>query len=63
MTQLFDLEADPDEMHDLSKDAAHKDRIASLLARIEKAQQHYGDSQPLTVDHPKSPAWTPPAGP
>ena len=63
VTQLFDLEADPDEMHDLSKDAAHKDRIASLLARIEKAQQHYGDSQPLTVDHPKSPAWTPPAGP
>lgn len=60
VTQLFDLQTDPDEMHDLSKDPAHADRIATMLARIEKVQQHYGDSQPLTVPNPKSPEWTPP---
>ncbi len=63
VTQLFDLQADPDEMHDLSKDPAHADRIARLTAQLAKAQQHYGDSQPLTVENPKPAAWKPPTQP
>ena len=61
VTQLFDLEADPDEMHDLSQDPAHATRITRLTAQLLKSQAHYGDSQPLTVPNPKSPVWTPPA--
>ena len=60
VTQLFDLEADPDEMHDLSKQPTQADRIARMTAQLAKTQQHYGDSQPLTVANPKPAAWTPP---
>ena len=61
VTQLFDLQADPDEMHDLSKDPTQAARIAAMTAQLTKAQTHYDDSQPLTVPNPKSPDWTPPA--
>lgn len=61
VTQLFDLEADPDEIHDLSNEPAHADRIARMMAQLAKAQQHYGDSQPLTIANPKPAAWKPPA--
>ncbi|MBC8116674.1 MAG: sulfatase-like hydrolase/transferase [Candidatus Saccharimonas sp.] len=59
VTQLFDLEADPDEMVDLSKEPAQADRIARMTAQLTKAQTHYGDSQPLTVANPKPATWTP----
>jgi arylsulfatase A-like enzyme len=63
VTQLFDLETDPDEMHDLSKEPAHADRIARMTAQLAKAQAHYTDTQPLTVANPKPSAWKPPLGP
>ena len=63
LTQLFDLETDPDEMHDPSKEPAQADRIVQMLAQLAKAQTHYGDSQSLTVANPKPAAWTPPTGP
>ena len=63
VTQLFDLEADPDEMVDLSKKPAQADRIARMTAQLAKAQVHYGDSQLLTIANPKPAAWTPPVQP
>ena len=63
VTQLFDLEADPDEMHDLSKEPTHADHIARMTAQLAKAQTHYGDTQPRTIANPKPTAWTPPIGP
>ena len=63
VTQLFDLQVDPDEMHDLSKAPSQAARIAAMTAQLTKVQAHYGDSQPLTVDHPKPAAWKPPTQP
>lgn len=60
VTQLFDLQEDPDELHDLASDPAHQTRIADMLKRLSEWQQHFGDEQPLTVPHPKPAAWTPP---
>ena len=37
-TLLFDLQADPDELNDLSEQPAHKDRVASMRALLEKWQ-------------------------
>ncbi|MEK6257130.1 MAG: sulfatase-like hydrolase/transferase [Planctomycetota bacterium] len=63
VTQLFDLETDPDEMVDLSKEPVQADRIARMMVQLAKAQTHYGDSQPLTIANPKPAAWTPPVHP
>ena len=57
------LEIDPDEMHDLSQEPVHANRGARMTAQLAKAQQHYGDSQPLTIANPKPAVWTPPVQP
>jgi arylsulfatase A-like enzyme len=59
-TQLFDLEADPDERNDLAADPAQRARIASLLDELRDRQARLGDAAPLTVPHPKPDAFTPP---
>ena len=61
-TQLFDLQADPQEMTDLSGKPESTGRVKDLLGRLEKAQRDYGDRCPLTVDHPRPAEWSPPAG-
>lgn len=61
VTQLFDLQSDPDETHDLSADGSQAARRDEMLARLAKAQQRYGDALPLTDPSPKPAAWTPPA--
>ena len=60
VTQLFDLRADPDEMKNLADEPAQKERIADMLSRLNKLQQHYADDLPLTVANPKPAAWMPP---
>lgn len=62
VTQLFDLQNDPDELHDLASDPAHAAQRQRLLERLQAAQKHYADAQPLTVPNPKPAAWTPPTG-
>jgi arylsulfatase A-like enzyme len=59
-SQLFDLQNDPHEMRDLSADPAHAGRIESLLALMANWQAELGDKQPLAVDNPNDPNWTPP---
>jgi arylsulfatase A-like enzyme len=48
--QLFDLEQDPWEMHDLIDDAAHQPIQLQMVARLKQLQAELGD--PLDLDHP-----------
>ena len=61
MTQLFDLQVDPDEMKNLAEDAAHQPRVEEMLAKLKDQQAKYTDTLPLTVANPKPAAWTPPS--
>jgi arylsulfatase A-like enzyme len=60
VTQLFDLRTDPDEIHDLAAGPAQSPRIKDMLARLAAEQKNFGDSLPLTIEHPKPAAWRPP---
>ncbi|HET6426155.1 MAG TPA: sulfatase-like hydrolase/transferase [Planctomycetaceae bacterium] len=60
VTQLFDLETDPDEVHNLADQPEQRERITKMLARLADRQRHYGDGLPLTVTNPKPSKWTPP---
>ena len=53
-TQLFDLQTDPDELHNLADDEAHSERIASLTALLKNWQHQLGDTQALTVPSPQA---------
>jgi arylsulfatase A-like enzyme len=61
VTQLFDLQEDPDEIRDLAADPAHGERLAAMLARLKAAQSEWGDDVPLSVAEPQPRAWRPPA--
>lgn len=54
-TQLFDLQNDPDEIHNLSdsSDPTHQAVKAELLAKLAQTQREVGDQQPLVVPNPK----------
>ncbi len=52
-TQLFDLETDPFETRDLSKESNQQSRIAELTALMEAQQKQFGDTLPLTSPNPK----------
>lgn len=58
-TQLFDLQADPREMNDLSAKTEFADKIKEMMALLEKAQKEYGDICALTSATPQDPAWSP----
>ena len=53
VTQLFDLDSDPDENTNLADEPAQKDRVADRLQRLAKLQKHYGDDRALSVANPK----------
>ena len=63
VTQLFDLQADPDEMHNLAGEPAQSERVKAMLARLADLQPIWGDTAPLTVPNPKPAAWSPPSNP
>ncbi len=46
-TQLFDLQADPDEIDDRSGDPDQQARVADLLQRLQRLQRAFGDDLPL----------------
>jgi len=52
-TQLFDLKADPLEMHDLAADPQHAEEVKRLTARLQKEQAEAGDQQPLSTATPQ----------
>lgn len=61
VTQLFDLENDPDEKTNLADRPTQAERVTAMLGRIREWQTHYGDETPLTVANPKPAAWMPPS--
>jgi arylsulfatase A-like enzyme len=58
--QLFDLQADPDEMRDLSAEPRYAARIDAMLVRLKALQQQFGDTLPLAAPQPSPAQWTPP---
>jgi arylsulfatase A-like enzyme len=60
-TQLFDLTADPHELHNLAGKPGQATKVAELTSLLEKAQAASGDRTPLIVGHPEPAAWSPPA--
>ena len=60
VTQLFDLQSDPDEMHNLGDDPDQRERVQTMLARLAESQPTWGDETPLTVANPKPAKWSPP---
>lgn len=62
VTQLFDLQADPHEQRSLAGEPAQAARVAAMMERMRQWQAQLGDRAPLTVEHPKPAAFTPPAG-
>jgi arylsulfatase A-like enzyme len=63
VTQLFDLQEDPDEIRNLADDADQSRRIDQMLTRLKVLQAQFGDDLPLTVPEPKPARWIPPTGP
>jgi arylsulfatase A-like enzyme len=58
-TQLFDVNADPHELNNLAEKLGYADRVATMTKLLEREMQRYGDTYPLTVEHPADPAWSP----
>jgi arylsulfatase A-like enzyme len=56
-TQLFDLQKDPDEISDLSKDPEARPQIERLKRLLEDWQAKVGDPLPLTTAHPQPEAF------
>lgn len=61
-TQFFDLQNDPDELHDLAADPAVFAPRENLLLQLADAQGQFGDALPLCVEKPGDPAFHPPTG-
>lgn len=59
-TQLFDLQSDPEEIHDLSGQQELETKKTQLLARLKEAQTEFGDKAALVVANPTPADWSPP---
>jgi arylsulfatase A-like enzyme len=60
MNQLFDLQTDPNELHNLWDNPRHASKAKELTVMLKKTQKEAGDSCPLMVATPKDPHWSPP---
>jgi arylsulfatase A-like enzyme len=60
-TQLFDLQADPQETTNLADKPEYAAKVAELTVALMKQQRIFGDIAPLEVAHPRPAEWTPPA--
>ncbi len=56
VTQLFNLRADPNEIHSLSN--VHPEKVRELSQTLVDLQRACGDTLPLTLEHPHDPAIT-----
>lgn len=62
-SQLFDLENDRDELHDLADEPEQAAQLARLMSLLEGWQRELGDRAPLSVDVPKDATFHPPVEP
>ena len=60
-SQLFDMQSDPDEIHDLSTDPKQAKKIEELMGLLKTWQTKLGDKMKLTSAKPKDSKFTPPA--
>jgi len=60
VTQLFDLQADPDETNNLAARPQFAAQVKQMSLLLEQQQRAFGDTLPLQVAQPKPAAWTPP---
>ena len=59
-TQLFDLQADPDETKDLAAQPEHAERIKAMLAKLGTEMKADGDNDPLTAEKIVTAEWKAP---
>ena len=59
-TQLFNLNADPDELTNLADRPEHAARVAMMTSALAAEMDRLGDPAKLTVPNPKPAAWSPP---
>jgi arylsulfatase A-like enzyme len=52
--RLFNLQADPHEMKDLSAEPAHRERLESLLAALEASRKKYGETPEVVAELARS---------
>ncbi|MBX7257846.1 MAG: sulfatase-like hydrolase/transferase [Candidatus Hydrogenedentes bacterium] len=57
--QIFDLEADPHEMNDLSEQPGYAKRVDAMLKELSELQSEFGDPVPLHVPNPGPADWSP----
>ena len=59
LTQLFDLDADPNELNNLAEKPEYADKAEQLLTLMKQAQKEFDDICPLSSASPQDPAWSP----
>jgi len=62
VTHLFDLQTDPHETKNLADQPDQKERVATMLTRLARAQTQWGDKLPLTASKLTPAPFTPPQG-
>ncbi len=62
VTQLFDLQSDPHEMHNLAEKPEFSAKVAEMTELLKMEMARYGDTAPLKVANPQPAAWAPPEG-
>jgi arylsulfatase A-like enzyme len=62
VTQLFDLQHDPNEMENLAEEPGYAGRMEELMARLKEAQKSFDDTCPLSSDTPADREWSPEKG-
>lgn len=58
-TQLFDLESDPHEEHDLANLPEYASRVKAMMEKLAELQREYDDSAPLTAEVIQPAEWSP----
>ena len=59
-SQLFDLLSDPHEMTNLAEQPEQAGKLKQMMALLQQAQRQYGDTAPLSSEHPLDAKWSPP---
>ena len=60
VTQLFDLENDPQETRNLAGEPAYGDQVRELRRALSSWQEALGDNTSWRAENRRSPTWTPP---
>ena len=56
--QLFDLETDPNEMHNLWESSQYVRKRKDMIDMLKKSQKEFDDPCSLTTANPKDPHWS-----